>query len=305
MVMIVAAFVYLAVSTSGYLTAANLRSVLDQSAFVGVFAVATALIMISGNLFSLSIAATGAVTASEVLYLLPNGGAIAIIVTLASAVVMLGIQGLLVGGVGANPIIVSIAAGGLQEGVFLWLSQGATIEPPMGNTSLAFIENLVHVPLIGDLPVACFVLLGLVIVIEVVLRRTSFGKSLYLVGENRRAAHAAGLPTGWIIVGAFALAGLCLGIAGVEVGGFNGSGSLLDESTYTYDGIAAAVVGGIAITGGRGSAWQALVGAIFIQAVSDLVVLRGYNEGWQLLAKGIVVFAVVILIRLIRGRSAS
>lgn len=305
MLAIIAGFVYLAGSTSGYLTTANLRSVLDQSAFIGVFALATALIMISGNLFSLSIAATGAVTASEVLFLLPHGAGVAIIVTLVSAVVILAIQGLLIGGIGANPIIVSIAAGGLQEGVFLWLSKGATIVPPVGNDSLAFIEHLVHVPLLGDLPIACFVLLGLVLVMEVILRRTSFGKSLYLVGENRAAAHAAGLPTGWIIVGAFALAGLCLGIAGVEIGGFNGSGSLLDESSYTYDGIAAAVVGGVAITGGRGSAWQALVGAIFVQAVADLMLLRGYTEGWQLLAKGIVVFAVVVLIRLIRGRSSS
>jgi ribose/xylose/arabinose/galactoside ABC-type transport system permease subunit len=305
MLAIVAAFVFLAVTTPGFLTTANLRSVLDQSAFLGVFAVGTALLMISGNLFSLSISATGAVTASMALYLLPHGALLAIPCAVAGGVVIFAIQGLIIGALGANPIIVSIAAGGLQEGIFLWLSKGSTILPPLGNTSLSFTEHLVHLPLIGSLPVVCFILLGVVVVVEIVLRRTTFGRMLFLVGENRRAAHAAGIPTGWIIIGAFALAGLCIGIVGVEIGAFNGSGSLLDESTYTYDGIAAAVVGGIAVTGGRGSAWQALLGAVFVQAVADLMLLRGYTEGWQLLAKGIVVFAVVVLVGLIRARPSA
>lgn len=305
MLAIIAAFVYLAASTTGFLTGSNLRSILAQTAYVGVFAAATGLIMISGNLFSLSISVTGAVTASMVLWLLPHGALVAIVLSIMLGVVIFALQGLLIGGIAANPIIVSIAAGGLQEGIFLWLSKGATIVPPVGNNSLRFLESLVHVPVIGDLPLAVFVVFAMVIVLEVILRRTSFGRSLYLVGENRVAAHAAGLPTGWIIVGAFGLAGLCLGIAGVELGAFNGSGSLLVESTYTYDGIAAAVVGGIAITGGRGSIWQALAGAVFVQAVSDLMLLRGYATGWQLLAQGIVVFGVVLLLRLIRGRPAS
>jgi ribose/xylose/arabinose/galactoside ABC-type transport system permease subunit len=295
---------YGSLATHGFLTLANLRSVLSQSAFVGVFAVATAIIMISGNLFSLSIAATGAVTASAALALLPNGGAVAIVLTLLLGVAIFIPQGLLIGGLGANPIIVSIAFGGLEEGIFLWASHGATIVPPLGNTSFTWLSTLVNVPVIGNLPIAVFILIGVTAALECVLRLTRFGTMLYLVGENRSAARAAGIPTAWVIVGAFALAGLCIAIAGIELGAFNSAGSLLVESNYTTDGIAAAVIGGIAITGGRGSLFQALGGAVLVQAISDIVLLRGYTEGWQLLLKGLILLGVVVLMRLNRMRSA-
>jgi ribose/xylose/arabinose/galactoside ABC-type transport system permease subunit len=298
------AFIYLAASTDGFFTMANFRSILTQSAYVGVFSVATAIIMISGNLFSLSLSTTAAVTATSALALLPHGAPISITLAIALGAAIFAAQGVLVGYLGANPIIVSIGAGGLQEGIFLWRTHGATILPPPGNTGFQFLTQLHDIPVIGKLPLAVFVLFGLVIVLELVMRYTRFGKSLYLVGENRVAARGAGLPTGRIIVIAFALAGACIGLVGVELGAFNGSGSLLVGSSFTYDGIAAAVVGGVAITGGRGTLVQALLGAIFIQAISDILLLRGYTEGWQILVKGLVVLAAVLFMRLNQTRSS-
>jgi len=303
MAAILAALAIFAAGTDGFFTMDNYRAILTQSAYVGIFAVATAIIMISGNLFSLSLSVTGAVTATSALALLPHGAFVAILGTILLGAAIFGAQGFLIGAFGANAIIVSIAAGGLQEGIFLWRTHGATIVPPPGNTDFVFLTKVIDVPVIGKLPLAVFVLFALVIALEVVLRRTSFGRALYLVGENRVAAHAAGIPTGWVIVGAFAIVGLCVGIAGVELGAFNGSGSLLVGSTFTYDGIAAAVVGGVAITGGRGAVWQALAGAIFIQAVSDMLLLRGYTQGAQILAKGIIVVLTVIFMRLYQTRS--
>jgi ribose/xylose/arabinose/galactoside ABC-type transport system permease subunit len=287
-----------AVTTDGFLTMTNFRAILSQSAYVGVFAVATALIMISGSLFSLSIGISGAITASFALFLVGNGAPIAIIATILLGSVIFAIQGFLIGAFGANPIIVSIAAGGLQAGVFLWLSGGATIVPPPGDATFSFLTSLVTVPVIGNLPVAVFVLVGMVILLEMMMRFTRFGTLLYLIGENRVAARAAGLPVVWVITGAFAVAGICVGIVGVELGAFNGSGSLLVESTFTYDAIAAAVVGGIAVTGGRGSVWQAAAGAVFVQGVAGILLLRDYSTGWQILVKGLIVLIAVILVQL-------
>lgn len=286
--------------TGAFFTWINFRQILTSVAYVGVFSVATTLIMISGNLFSLSLGVTGAVTATTFLALLDHGIAIAIIGTLALGLGVVAVQGLAVGYLGANPIIVTIAAGGLQQGVFLWATSGATIVPPPGNTSFQWLNSR-HI----GLPLAVFVLFGVVIVLEAMMRGTRFGKLIFLVGENRRAARAAGLPVALVITGAFAVAGLCIGLVGIELGAFNQSGSLLVESTFTYDGIAAAVVGGSAITGGRGSMLRALAGAIFIATVSDVVLLRGYEEGWQILIKGLIVFVVVVLLRMNRLRSAA
>jgi ribose/xylose/arabinose/galactoside ABC-type transport system permease subunit len=295
--------VYGAVDTEGFLTMENARSILTQSAYVGVFAAATALIMMSGNLFSLSIGVTGAVTATSVLALLPNPAPLAIALTLLLGVAIFAAQGLLIGLLGANPIIVTIAAGGLQQGIFLWATKGATIVAPPGDQSLSWLTKLVETPVLGPLPVSVFVLFGVVILLELMLRFTRFGRMIFLVGENRAAARAAGLPTAFVITGAFAIAGLCVAIAGIELAAFNGSGSLLVESTFTYDAIAAAVVGGVAITGGRGSMFQALAGALFVQAISTILLIRGYDQGWQILVKGLIVVVAVVLLHLNRTRS--
>ena len=297
--------VYGAIDTQGFLTGTNVRSVLAQSAFVGVFALATTVIMISGNLFSLSLAVTGAVTASSFLAMLPHGQAIAILSTLAIGTGICAIQGCLVGAFGANPIIVTIAAGGLQEGIFLWLSGGATIVPSFTDTSFQWLNQVVAVPWVGPLPLAVMVFIALVVAVEGILRSTRFGQLVYFVGENRPAAIAAGIPTAWVITGAFGVAGLLTAIVGVELGAFNQSGSLLVESNFTYDGIAAAVVGGTAITGGQGSAFRALVGSILMASIADIVLLRGYSEGWQILIQGLVVLAVVVLARINRMKDRS
>lgn len=276
----------------------NMRTILTSVAYVGVFSVATTIIMISGNLFSLSLGTTAAVTATTFLWLIPRGMVVALLATVALGVGILAVQGVIIGFLGANPIIVTIAAGGLQQGFFLWATSGATIVPPFDETSFTWLNNRYF-----ELPLAVYVLVGLVILLELMLRGTTFGRLLFLVGENRRAAVAAGLPVGWIITGAFVVAGVCIGIVGIELGAFNQSGSLLVESTFTYDGIAAAVVGGTAITGGRGSMFRAFGGAVLIATVSDIVLLRGYTEGWQILIKGLIVFVVVVLLRLNRMRS--
>lgn len=289
-----------AVTTEGFLTMTNVRAILSSVAFVGMIAVATSLIMISGNLFSLALGSTAAVCAMSFLALLPHGIVVAIVLTIALGVLLGAIQGLLVGGIGANPIIVTIGAASLIQGVALWASGGATILPPKGDTSFNWLNGHIF-----TFAVPIYILLGTVVVLDLLLRRTRFGRELKLVGENAGAARAAGIPTAWVVIVAFALAGLCTAIAGLELGAFNESGSLLIEGTLTYDAIAAVVVGGIAISGGRGSVWQAFGGAVLIGAISDILLLRGYSEGIQILVKGLIVFVVVVLARLNRIRAES
>src|SRR5205823_7311692 len=115
---------------------------------------------------------------------------------------------------------------------------------------------------------------------------------------NKRAARAAAISVAAVATGAFALAGACTGVAGVLIGATNQNASLFIESTYTFDAIAAVLVGGTAVTGGRGSAARTLFGAIVIATISSLLLLRGYSTGIQIFVKGLIVLIVVILVRL-------
>jgi ribose/xylose/arabinose/galactoside ABC-type transport system permease subunit len=289
-----------AFTTQGFVSVTNLRSILAAMAFVGIIAVGTSVLMISGNLFSLSLGVTAAVTAMTFLTLLRHGVVLAIVATLALGAGIGAIQGVVVGAWRANPIILSIAAGAIQEGVALWLSNGGTIRPPAGETGYRFLTHLTF-----GIPFAVYVLFAGAIVLEVVVRTTRFGTLMYLVGENWRAARAASLPTTLVATGAFAVAGLCAAIAGVEIGAFNASGSLLVEGTLTYDAIAAAVVGGIAITGGRGSVLQAVAGSALIAVITNILLLRGYSAGVRITAQGLIVVAVVVLLRIHQMRRAA
>lgn len=285
------------VTTTGFATVENLKAILQSSAFVGVIAVGMTVVMLSGNVFSLSLGTTAAVTAITFLWALEFGIAAAIVLTILLGLGICAVQGWIVGWLGANPIIVTIAAGVLQAGVTLKVSGGTTIYPPP-DASYSWLANRV-----GGIPFPFIVFVVLTIVVDAVLRGTSFGRAIYAVGENKRAARAAAISIAAVAAGAFAVAGACTGIAGALIGATNGNASLFIESTYTFDAIAAVLVGGTAVTGGRGSAGRTLFGAIVIATISSLLLLRGYSTGIQIFVKGLIVVVVVVLVQLgSRGR---
>jgi ribose/xylose/arabinose/galactoside ABC-type transport system permease subunit len=282
--------VYGAATTQGFLTVSNVKAILTATAFVGIVAVGMTVIMLSGSLFSLALGQTVAVTAMFFLYGLQFGLAVAIVLTLLLGFATGAVQGVIIGAWGANPIIVTIGAAGLIEGFAVWISSGHSILPPEGSTAY---ERLAR-PLFG-VPFAIYVFFAVAIVMEIVLRKMRFGRELYLMGENRNAARAAALPVTLLTTGAFGLAGLCTAIAGVLIGATSQNASLLLEGSYTYDAIAATLVGGNAITGGRGSIWRTAAGAVLIATISDMLLLRSYSTGVQILVKGrIVVFVVIV-----------
>lgn len=289
--------VYGAVTTTGFMTVSNLKAILTAASFVGIIAVGLTLIVLSGNLFSLALGQTVAVTAMFFLYSLQWGLGPAIVMTLLLGLVIGAVQGFAVGAWGANPIIITIGAAGLMEGLAVWLSHGQSIVPPVSATSY---ERLAQ-PLFG-VPFAIFVFLALTVVVEVAMRRTRFGRQIYLLGENRVSARAAALPITLLTTAAFALASLFTAGAGVLIGATSQNASLLLTGSYTYDAIAAALVGGNAVTGGKGSVLRTAAGAIFIATISDMLLLRGYSTGGQILVRGVIVVVVVVLMNL-RERS--
>lgn len=289
--------VYGAATTTGFMTVSNLKAILTAASFVGIIAVGLTVIVLSGNLFSLALGQTAAVSAMFFLYSLQVGLALAIVLTLILGLVIGVVQGFAVGAWGANPIIITIGAAGLMEGAAVWLSHGQSIVPPDSETSY---ERLAQ-PLFG-VPFPVYVFIVLTIALELVMRRTRFGRGIYLLGENRVAARAAALPITLLTTAAFAVTSVFTAGAGILIGATSQNASLLLTGSYTYDAIAAALVGGNAVTGGRGSVLRTAAGAVFIATISDLLLLRGYSTGVQILVRGIIVVVVVVLTNL-RERS--
>jgi ribose/xylose/arabinose/galactoside ABC-type transport system permease subunit len=279
-------------TTDGFATGDNAKSILQASAFVGIIALGMTVIMISGNVFSLSLGTTAAVAAMAFLYSLRFGVTAAIILTILLGVAICAVQGVIIGGLEANPIIVTIAAGVIQVGAALYVTGGVTVNPPV-ESSYGFLSGRA-----AGVPIGFLVFVGLTVILDGILRGTRFGREVYATGENKKAARAAAFNTGRLTAGAFALAGAAAAVSGILLGAFNQNATLSIQGTLTFDAIAAALVGGTAIAGGRGSAARTLFGAIVIATISSLLLLQGYSTGVQILVRGAIVLLVVVLLHL-------
>lgn len=281
-----------AITTPGFLTIHNFRAILGSTTFVGLIAVGMTVIMISGSFVSMSLGTLATVTAIFFVFALQFGVVAAILSTLVLGGLLGWVQGYLIGAWDANPIIVTIAAGALLEGVSVAMTGGQAMSPP--DHSYDFLNMT---PL--GIPLGTFALLALVVAVEFLLRRTRLGREVYLLGESRAAARAAALSLGEIGSSVFLIAGISAALAGIFLASFNhGASLLLNRGTLNYDAIAATLIGGTAIAGGRGSVWRTLLGVILIAIITNLVLLRGYSLGAQILFKGILMVAFVLAIHL-------
>jgi ribose/xylose/arabinose/galactoside ABC-type transport system permease subunit len=293
----VVAVVVVGLSTHRFVTVANAKAILTSASLVGVAALGLTLVVIGGSAVSLAVSQT--VSAVGMIFLAAQslGLVPALIIAVACGTVLTGVQGAVVGYAAANPVVLTIAASFAIAGVATGISGGTTVSP----TGTGF-THLNDTP--GGLAVSVYVLLVLTVGVEWLLRRTAFGRSLYLVGENRAAARAAGLRVGRTTTVAWLGAGALFAVAAVFMAAFNTSANVNLGGTLTFDAIAAVLAGGTPIAGGRGSALRTLAGAVVIAAVSDILLLRGYSTGIQIMVKGLIVLVVVVLVH-VRSKAAK
>lgn len=279
----------LALATPGFFTAASLVATLDLSALIGLVALGMAFITISGNIMSLALAATMATCAMTFLGLLSHGVLAAVGGALFLGIAINALQGGIIGAFRANPIIVSIAALALITGLVMGVTSGSGVMAPEGTHLDALRFQL------GPLEAPTVVFLCCAVFAQVILTYTRFGRELFLVGSNIRAAEAAGIGVTRIVAGAYAVAGGFAGVAGVVAALRFETASLEMGHAYDYDAIASVLIGGTLVSGGQGSAWQTALGAIVFAAVTTLLALGGYTQEVQRLVTGALILAVMCL----------
>jgi ribose/xylose/arabinose/galactoside ABC-type transport system permease subunit len=294
-VVVVVGVLLVGLSTDRFVSVANAKAILTSASLVGICALGLTLITVGGSAVSLAISQTVAATGMVFLSAQSLGLVPALVLAVAVGALVTGVQGAVVGHAAANPVVLTIAASFAIAGVATGLTDGVSVSP-----SGTGYDHLNATP--AGLPLSVYVLVALTLGLEWTLRRTGFGRSLYLVGENRRAARAAGLPVGRTTTLAWLGAGAMFAVTAAFTAAFNTSANVNLGGTLTFDAIAAVLAGGTPITGGRGSAVRTFLGAVLIAAVSDILLLRGYSTGVQVLVKGLIVLGVVVLVHL-RTRS--
>lgn len=273
----------------GFGSAANFSSIMYATAAIGIAAVGMSLITLSGNLFMLSMGATTAVSTVLFASTLHFGLPLAMLIIVLTGLTVGCVQGIIVAMAKANPIITTIAASSIIMGFGAYYSGGLTVVG-QGDASWLSVGRVANA-----IPNQIVIFAVFALFVHFMCQWTRLGHELRLVGLNPIAGEYAWLRTKTVIIIAYAIAGAAAALAGCLYGSQAAQGNLRLGSGIDFDAIAAVLVGGVAIKGGRGHVIDAAIGAIFLALISNILLLKGLSLEIQLLVKGLVVIVSVII----------
>ena len=273
----------------GFASLYNVTDVFHRAAPVGIVAVGMTFVVISGNYLDLSVVAQVA-TAGVILIAVSNthGIFIAIVAALMAAILFALVNGIAVGVFKANAVIVTLATTFIGLGVLRYFSGGSIFFGPPDGIIKAFGMGKV-----GPVPYSAIVLLVMTILLSILLNRTNFGFLIRSFGVNESATRLGGSNTALIVIGAFLVTAVAAMVAGFVLAAFSNTAVSNDGVGYDFRALAAIIVGGTSVFGGRGSVFRTLLGVIFVSVLTNILVLSGISFGYQQIALGaLIVFAV-------------
>jgi erythritol transport system permease protein len=306
LIALVIIIVIFAVLSDNYLTAGNLTTITKQVAFNAIVALGMLLVILNGGI-DLSVGSIVGFTAAVAgnlfrgvhvpftnLTMFPSLWVI-IVLSLAIGTLVGWINGLLIARLNLAPFIVTLGMLYVARGLTEVLLNGQNItneltgQPGLNNTG--FFQIFASKPL--GLPLAAWVMIILAIIFSIVLNRTPFGRWLYATGSNERAAQLSGVPVRSVKTQIYILSALCAAIVGI-LQMANISSATADLGTfYELNAIAAVVIGGAALSGGRGTVRGTIIGAFVIGFLANGLVIVGVSPFWQKVITGAVIILAV------------
>ena len=206
------------------------------------------------------------------------------------------VNGTVVTRFGVAPFIATLGMLYVARGVALLISNGETYpnlggSPELGNTGF----DLLGSGEILTIPASIWLMVLFAAVAVFVTRRAPFGRWVYAIGGNERAAELAGVPVNKVKRRVYMISGVCAAMAGLIIASELTSAAPQAGETFELNAIAAVVIGGTSLMGGRGTVRGALIGAFVIGFLADGLVIVGVSTFWQIVIKGAVIVLAVIL----------
>ncbi len=274
-----------------FLTAENMLSIGLQMAVIAIMSIGQVWIIISGGI-DLSVGSVLALSGVSATLLIANG----INLVLASGIgVAVGtlcgfINGFLTAVGKLPPFISTLGMMGIARGMALIITKGVPIFglpeqfAVLGNGRIA-----------GILPIPVLITVVLGIIGHIVLTHTPFGRYTYAIGSNFEAARLSGIRTTRTLIYIYLLAGFLYGISGVVLASRLSTGQPTSGLGYELDVIAACVIGGASLSGGNGTIWGAMLGALVIGVLRNGCNLLDISAFWQQVAIGIIIVIAVFI----------
>jgi erythritol transport system permease protein len=291
-----------------FLTQGNLVMLAKHVALNAILALGMTFVVLSGgiDLSVGSIAGLAGMTAGCLLHdglvLRPLGVVVyfsapsVIVIGLLVGVAVGALNGLLVVRARVAPFIATLGTLYVARGAALLLSGGATFpnlvgRADLGNTGFTLLGTGTFL----RLPAPIWIMAVLGAAFAFVAARTPFGRRVYAVGDNERAAALVGIRVARVRLAVYMISGFCAALTGLVIASQLQAAHPATGATFELSAIAAVVLGGTSLSGGRGSIGGTLVGAFVIGVLNDGLVLLGVSEFWQIVIKGIVIVVAVVV----------
>lgn len=283
---------------NNFLNSYTLMQVATDASFFAIMAVGATMVIISGGI-DLSVGSIYALSGVTMAMMLRaggdwGGGGVPLALAACVGVGMLCgfLNGLMVVGLRVHPFIITLGTMWVFRGLAFVVSKAESILVPASLTRAAKST----LGLGGALyPVPMLIMLAVTIAGAVFLGRMVMGRQLYAVGGNMEAARYSGLRVGRVLLGVYTISGLTAGVAACVGSSYYGSASCADATGYELYVIAAAVVGGASLRGGKGSAFNAMLGALLIVLIRQSIRTLRFDQNYEWIIIGCAIIIAVVL----------
>ena len=291
---LIALVIAVTVLNPSFLSPSNLLNLLRQVAANGFIAFGMTFVILTGGI-DLSVGSTLALSSALTAGLMANGmsSVLAILIGLLSGSILGALNGLLIAKGKMAPFIATLATMTIYRGATLVYTNG---NPITGLGDSFFFSFLGRGYLFG-IPFPVVLMFVIYFVLFLLLHKTSFGRKTYAIGGNEKAAFVAGVKIDKVKMVIYSISGLMASISGMIITSRLNSAQPTAGQSYEMDAIAAVVLGGTSLSGGRGRLFGTLIGALIIGTLNNGLNLLGVSSFYQQIVKGIVIVIAVLLDR--------
>ena len=291
-----AVFIAISIATPNFLTVANMMTVLRQISFNGMVALGMTFIIITGGI-DLSVGALLCLAGLFSAHYSVNGSAeelpilAAVLIGVAVSTAFGLLSGLLIAKGKLPAFIVTMATMTIARGLCLVYSDGRPI------TKLNDAYKAIGQSSVWGIPVPVLIFLALIVASVILLHYSRFGRHVYAVGGNAKAAKAAGINVDLVRMMVYVIGGVICGIAGVALTSRLNAASPQAAEGYELDAIASVVIGGTSLSGGRGGVLGTIIGALLIGIISNGLDILNVSSYFQQIIKGCIIILAVFMDR--------
>lgn len=294
-------FVVASVSAPQFLTTQNMANLLQQSSLTGIVAIGMTVVILTSGI-DLSVGSVAALSGMLVAIFIGFGfpWPLAMALAIGSGLLLGGVMGGLSAYLVLPAFMVTLAGMQSIRGMTYLTTNGTptTADIPMGLRFLG-AGSIAGIPVVGIIFVATTLVVGFM------LRRTTFGEHIYAVGSNAQAARLSGLPVQRITTAAYVISGGLAALTGVLLTARLTIGQPTANTGLELDAIAAVVLGGTSLFGGKGGVLGTFIAVLLLSVLRNLFNLLGLSSFFQMLVTGLILIAALIMNYLIDRQSKS